>query len=153
MVFSLGEHVYVTHSDKDKANLVTYGYGFINKINDDNTYDVHFTIDKAIGRSISSSRITETVIGNITSPYKTRSRETRQSYVGEFERKASKPSYIINDYTTSIITSIYSSTSTALKSFMSEKVKDTKGWLLVEHKKSIEEINVTEPELKRNKTF
>ena len=130
MVFSLGEHVHITHCDKDKANLVTHGYGFINKINDDNTYDVHFTIDKAMGRSISSSRTAETVIGNITSPYKTRSRETRQSYVGEFERKASKPSYIINDYTTSIINSIYSSTSTAFKTYMSEKVKDTKGWLL-----------------------
>ena len=153
MVFCVGDHVHVTHCDNDKDNLMMHGYGFIKSINDDNTYDVLFTIDKAIGKSISSSRTAVTVIGNIPSPYKTTSRETRQSYVAEFERKASKPSHIINDYTTSIITSIYSSTSSAFKSFMSEKVKDTKGWLLLEHKKSIDEVNVIEPELTRNKTF
>merc|ERR1712115_709265 len=36
---------------------------------------------------------------------------------------------------------------------MSKKVKDTKGWLLVEHNKSIEEINITEPGLEKKKSF
>jgi len=153
MVLSVGDHVYVTHCDNDKDNLVTHGYGFIKNINDDTTYDVLYTIDKVIGKSVSSSRITVTVIGNITSPYRTRSRTTMQSYVSEFDRKPRKPNHVNNDYTKSIITSIYSSTSSAFKSFMSDNVKATKGWLLLEHKKSIDEVNANEPELTRNKTF
>ena len=149
----MGDHVHVTHCDNDKDNSVTHGHGYIMSVDDDNTHDVLLTIDKVTTKNIPSSRIVDTVICNIISPYKTRSKETRQSYLADFEKKASKSRYIINDYTTSILISIYSSTSTAFESFMSGKSKATKGWLLLEHKKSIDEVNITEPELKRNKTF
>ena len=53
-----------------------------------------------------------------------------------------------NDYT---IFDMYSSPISAFKVFMSDKSESSKGWLLLEHKKSVNDLNVTEPEWTRNK--
>ena len=62
MVLTVGEHVFVSICDTDKINKVKSGYGYITKINADDTYHVHFTVDNCLSKHIHVSRIKVTCI-------------------------------------------------------------------------------------------
>ena len=120
------------------------------------TYDVYFTVENCLSKSIHASRNSATCISNITSCYRTRSETMVQPYVTVFDKKSTKMIPVQNEYTTSIIESIFSRRKghiSPFKTFMEKHMKASNGWLSQEHKKVCKELNIVEPRLERKKTI
>ena len=144
MALSVGEHVFVFFCDTDKSNKVKSGYGYIKKLMK-KVWCIFYCWELPLSKSIHASRISVTCISNITSCYRTRSEAMVQPYVTVFDKKSTKMIPVQNEYTSSIIESIFSRRKghiSPFKTFMEKHMKASHDWLSQEQKKVCKVLNI-----------